>query len=132
MVLSTILFTGILVWVSALVQHLNTVFSKGPKFALGDRAQALTEDGFTGRAARTLRNNMESALMYVPVTLVALQLKVESNLITLAAIIYLGARVAFTLAYWLKINLLRTASWAIAMAAIATIALRTSQAFLHL
>src|ERR1700730_14543138 len=67
----SIVFAAALIWLSVLVQHLNNVKSKGTAFVMSDRSTPLDEGGFTGRATRTLRNNMESALMYAPVALVA-------------------------------------------------------------
>ena len=61
-----LLTAGALVFVSAAVQHLNTVGSKGLAFVFTDRASPLSREGFAGRAARTLQNNLESAAMVVP------------------------------------------------------------------
>lgn len=123
LVLSAILYSGVLVWISAAAQHLNTVYSRGPKFALGDRAQPLTDDGFTGRSARALRNNMESALMFVPLALVHLMSQQSEYWISLLALVYMGARTLFTAAYWFKINALRSFSWLIGMIAIGATAI---------
>lgn len=109
---------GALVTISAAVQHANTVWFKGPGFVLTDRAAPLPRDGFAGRAARALQNNMESAGMYVPVAL-ALALSGGLNQATsFAALTYLAARVVFTLSYWGKINMLRSAAWGVGMASI--------------
>jgi len=112
---------GALVAISALVQHLNTVGSKGVGFVFTDRATPLSRDGFAGRAARTLQNNLESAAMVTPPALVIAALGSETDVIVTTALIYLAARVGFTAAYWFGINKARSASWAIGMAAIATL-----------
>ncbi len=68
----SIVYAGILVWVSALAQHFNNLFVHGAKWVASDRSKLIPEDGFTGRSTRALRNNLESAAMYVPVALAAL------------------------------------------------------------
>lgn len=115
----SLLFTGTLVWLSALVQHLNTGMTRGPRFALSDRSQPLSDDGFSGRASRTLRNNMESGLMYVPVAAALILLHGQNDASALVAITYVIARGIFTIAYWFRINLLRTGAWLVGMVAIA-------------
>jgi len=107
----SIVFAGALIWLSALVQHINTGRTKGPAFALSDRSEALPDSGFTGRSARTLRNNIESALMYLPPMLIIILLGQQSALTSYLATAYIALRTAFTLAYWFRINLLRTAAW---------------------
>jgi uncharacterized MAPEG superfamily protein len=112
---------SVLVAVSALVQHFNTAFSKGPSFVLGDRSAPLSREGFAGRAARTLQNNLESTAMVGPTALVIAITGGESKISGLAALVYLGARVGFTLFYWLGVSPLRTLSWVIGMGAIAAL-----------
>lgn len=112
---------GALVFVSAAVQHLNTVGSKGVAFVFTDRATPLSREGFAGRAARTLQNNLESAAMVVPAAAALLVLGASNPLIEGAAAIYIAARVGFTLSYWTGVNALRSASWGVGMAMIAVL-----------
>ena len=116
-----LLATGALVFVSAAVQHLNTVSSKGLGFVFTDRATPLGRDGFVGRAARTVQNNLESAAMALP-ALVALSLAGVTDVITsTAAMLYVLARIGFTFSYWLGIHRLRSLFWGIGMAMIAVL-----------
>ena len=85
-------------------------------------SQSIPEDGFTGRSARALRNNLESAAMYVPIAVVALTLTEHSPLATWTATIYMIVRTTFTLGYWMKINALRSLSWLVGMICIAVLA----------
>lgn len=109
---------GLLVAISAIVQHLNTVLSKGAGFVLTDRSQPLAQYGFAGRAARTLQNNLESAAMVTPLALIIEMKGNGTQIAAAAAVVYLLARIGFTLSYWLGINALRSACWAVGLAAI--------------
>jgi uncharacterized MAPEG superfamily protein len=116
-----LLTAGALVFVSAAVQHLNTIGSKGLAFVFTDRAIPLSRDGFAGRAARTLQNNLESAGMVAPAAMVLLVLGVSSPIVAGAALIYAGARIGFTLAYWSGVNKARSFFWGLGMAMIAVL-----------
>ena len=116
-----LLTAGALVFVSAAVQHLNTIGSKGLAFVFTDRAAPLSRDGFAGRAARTLQNNLESAGMVVPAAMVLLVLGVSNPIVVGAALIYAAARVGFTLAYWAGVNKARSFFWGLGMAMIAVL-----------
>ena len=63
----SIVYAGALVWISALAQHVGNLTSHGMQWVAGDRSQAVADDGFPGRASRALRNNLESAAMWVPI-----------------------------------------------------------------
>lgn len=116
-----LLAAGALVFVSAAVQHLNTIGSKGLAFVFTDRATPLSRDGFAGRAARTLQNNLESAGMVLPPAVALMVLGVDSAVVTGAALIYAAARVGFTLSYWGGVNRPRSLFWGVGMAMIAVL-----------
>lgn len=116
-----LLAAGALVFISAAVQHLNTVGSKGLGFVFTDRSTPLSREGFAGRAARTVQNNLESAGMVFPAAVVLLVTGTHSALISGAALIYVGARMGFTLSYWTGVNKLRSFFWGVGMAMIAVL-----------
>ncbi|GGA45343.1 MAPEG family protein [Pelagibacterium lentulum] len=119
-----ILATGALVFLSAAVQHLNTITANGIAFAFTDRSTPLSREGFTGRAARVLQNNLESAAMFLPA---ALLLSTNGSTIpdhaNIAAGVYVIVRIAFTLAYWTGHNHLRSLFWGLGMASIMVVTL---------
>jgi uncharacterized MAPEG superfamily protein len=116
------------VWISAIGQHVGNLTNVGAKWVMSDRSQAISSDGFIGRSARTLRNNVESGAMYVPIAVMALFLHQSSSITVVIAGVYATARVIFTLCYWLKINSLRSLSWLVGMICIAVMAVLTLQA----
>lgn len=107
----SVLVAAALVWLSAVVQHLSNVFERGTQYVIGDRSVPPPIQGFFGRATRTLANNIESALMWVPPVVVMLLLHRTSWLSQLFAATYIGARVIFALSYWLKIPVVRSLAW---------------------
>ena len=96
-------FAALLVWASALVQHLSNTVLRGSGYVLSDRSDAPEMSGFFGRATRTLSNNMESALMYIPPTLLVIVLGKEGAASHYCAYVYIIARSIYSVSYWLKI-----------------------------
>jgi uncharacterized MAPEG superfamily protein len=115
----SIIIAGALVWLSAIAQHFGNLSGIGAKWVMSDRSQAVRDDGFVGRSARTLRNNLESGAMYVPSALTVFVLHQSSSVIAVTAAVYAAARAIFTLCYWLKINSLRSLSWLVGMICVA-------------
>jgi uncharacterized MAPEG superfamily protein len=115
----SIVWAGALVWISALAQHIGNLTAHGVQWVAGDRSQSVPDDGFSGRAARALRNNLESAVMWVPAAFVAIFNGQTSTLLTWVPVIYIVVRTTFTLGYWLRINPMRSLSWLIGMFCIA-------------
>lgn len=113
---------SLLVAASAVVQHLNTVLTKGPGFVLTDRSTALPSEGFSGRTARTLQNNLESLAMSAPIALALSIMQLDTPLMVAAGLIYIAARTGFTLSYWIGASFFRSLFWAVGMAAIGVMA----------
>lgn len=111
----SVVFAGLLVWFAALVQHFSNMFARGAQYAMSDRSVSPLMDGFFGRATRTLSNNIESALMWVPPIVVILLLHRTSWISQLSAFTYIAARVVFVVSYWFKIPLVRSLAWFVGM-----------------
>ena len=107
----SVIVAAVLVWLSALIQHLSNVSERGSQYVMSDRSAPPPLQGFFGRATRTLSNNIESALMWVPPMVVILLLHRTSWLSQLFAVVYIGARITFAVCYWLKIPVLRSLAW---------------------
>src|SRR5712691_13411854 len=107
----SVVFAAVLVWLSAVVQNLSNASERGAKYVMSDRSVPAPLHGFFGRATRTLANNIESALMWVPPVVVILMLHRTTWITQLSAEVYIGARVVFVLSYWLKIPVVRSLAW---------------------
>jgi uncharacterized MAPEG superfamily protein len=89
----SVVFAAVLVWLSALVQNVSNTSERRSKYVRSDRSVPAPQQGFFGRATRTLANNIESALMWVPPVVVILMLHRTSWISQLCAEAYIGARV---------------------------------------
>lgn len=127
-----LLTAGALVFVSAGVQHFNTIGSRGLGFVFTDRTTPLSREGFAGRAARTLQNNLESAGMVVPSLVLLLMLGVNNTVVATAAGTYAAVRIGFTFSYWIGIHKLRSFFWGVGMAMIAILTVSAAMAVLTL
>ena len=107
----SVIVAAVLVWLSAVVQQLSNVSARGPQYVVSDRSVSPPLQGFFGRATRTLANNIESALMWVPPMIVILMLHRTTWLSQLFAAAYICARIIFALSYWLKIPVVRSLAW---------------------
>jgi uncharacterized MAPEG superfamily protein len=119
----SVIVAAILVWLSALVQQLSNVSERGPQYVMSDRSVSAPSQGFFGRATRTLANNIESALMWVPPVVVILILHRTTWLSQLFAAAYISARIIFALSYWLKIPVVRSLAWLAGMICCAAVTL---------
>ncbi|HEV7344704.1 MAG TPA: MAPEG family protein [Devosia sp.] len=119
-----LLTAGSLVFASAAVQHLNTVKSRGLTFVMTDRSTPLGRDGFAGRAARALQNNLESAGMVIPAATILTVAGAQDPLTAGATLAYAAARVGFTLSYWSGINKARSLFWGLGMVMIVVLTLQ--------
>lgn len=108
---ASIVFAALLVWLAALVQHFSNLTARGPQYAMSDRSVPPALEGFFGRATRTLSNNIESALMWVPPAIVIVVLHRESSATQMVAGSYIAARTVFVLSYWFKIPVIRSLAW---------------------
>jgi uncharacterized MAPEG superfamily protein len=113
--MTSMVFAAVLVWLSALVQNLSNASERGAKYVMSDRSVSPPLQGFFGRATRTLANNIESALMWVPPMVVILILHRTTWISQLSAEAYIGARVVFALSYWLNIPVVRSLAWLVGM-----------------
>lgn len=111
----SVVFAAVLVWLSALVQHVSNVLARGSQYVISDRSVPPSLEGFFGRATRTLTNNIESALMWMPAAILILILHHTSSISRLVAETYIGTRIVFVLAYWLKIPVVRSVAWLVGM-----------------
>lgn len=118
----SVVFAGLMVWLSAMVQHFSNVSARGTQYAVSDRLASPSLEGFFGRATRTLANNIELVLMWVPPVQVILLLHRTSWASQLSAVTYVGGRTVFALSYWFKIPVARSLAWFVGMICCAVVA----------
>lgn len=72
---------------------------QGLKWGLGGRDAPMERPDIQGRADRTVRNHIESMLMFVPLAMMAHILGLDGKLITWGAWLYIIGRIGFAPAY---------------------------------
>ena len=92
------------------MQGADTVLNAG-KWGLGARDEAREGSVFTGRARRTVQNQVEAMATFAPLVLVAHMLGISDTLTVWGAGLFLGARVFFVPLYLLGVPFLRTLVW---------------------
>ena len=112
MVLPKILLVSGVFHLTLLFAHgLYIAFVHGVAWGTGRRDEAVETSATGKRFERTIINNVESMVAFVPVSLVALTLSPENQVVVVAGHVYLGARLLFCAAYLRNIPYIRTLFW---------------------
>lgn len=107
-----------------LAQPLVLAQAKGMAYVTGNRTEPVGADvPVTGRLTRTVRNSMEAAILFVPLALATEVLGISNTLTQWGAIVFVAARVVYSLLYPLGIVGLRSLAWNAGFAALAAMAL---------
>lgn len=107
-----------------LAQPLVLARAKGVAYVTGNRADPAEADvPVSGRLTRTVRNSMEAAILFVPLVLATEVLGISNTLTQWGAIVFVAARVVYSLLYPLGIVGLRSLVWNAGFAALAAMAL---------
>ncbi|MEM9739160.1 MAG: MAPEG family protein [Pseudomonadota bacterium] len=77
-----------------------------------------------GRGKRASANMLENMMLFVPLTIVAVETGRMTPMAEFGAGLFLGARIIYAPAYWFGIPLLRPAAWFAGMVGIILIALQ--------
>ena len=81
------------------------------------RAQQQRLEGFGARANAAHYNCFEALACFAPAVLAVLAVDAVNEMAILCAWIFVAARVAYVVCYWLNQHVIRSISWTIAMAA---------------
>ena len=80
-------------------------------WGLGARDEERERSAVSARAVRTVRNQIEAMMAFVPLVLVAQHVGISNQLTIWGAGLFLGARVLFVPLYLLGVPYLRTLVW---------------------
>ncbi len=92
------------------LQGADTVLN-APAWGLGARDGPREGSVFTGRARRTVANQIEALAVFAPLVLIAHVLEISNTMTIWGAGLFLGARIFYVPAYLLGIPYLRTLIW---------------------
>lgn len=97
-----------LLFAAIMAQSVAGLIAYGPIKQAGPRDGPREPTVFLGRTTRTVQNQVESLVLFVPVALLGTVLGAQSGASALGAMLYLGARAVYLPAYWLGIPFIRT------------------------
>ena len=115
--LLTLLATALLLLALALISGTLYGAQIGNPALMGNREGVAPASGVAGRAQRAHHNLLENALPFAIVVLTAHVLGVSTTITQIAALTFLGARLAHALAYIAGVEKLRTLAWFVGLSA---------------
>ena len=107
-----------------MAQPLVLAQTKGMAYVTGNRADPVdAEAPVAGRLSRTVRNSIEAAVLFVPLVLATEVMGTSNALTQWGAVVFVAARVAYSLLYPLGVVCLRSLALNVGFAAMLAIAL---------
>lgn len=120
-----LVIAGLLQLTLLLMHGLHIAFAHGVLWGTGRRATAANRTDLDRRYERTIANNSESMIAFLPVFVAAMMIGPLPDAALIAATIYLAARLAFAAIYLLNVPYIRTAIWFVSVVCIIIIAATT-------
>lgn len=93
-------------------------FAHGLHWGLGRRSEAISKTDLDRRIERSIANNIESLVAFLPVCGAALYLNAEGPIYEATALAYVVARLGFSATYLANIPYVRTVFWFLGQGAI--------------
>ncbi len=118
---SALLLTGIFHALLLFAHGTHIALTHGIAWGTGRRDQAVVTSDLDRRFARTIMNNVESMVAFVPLAAAAGILGMDSEMLRAAALTYVVARMVFAAVYLANIPYLRTAIWFVGQGAIVAV-----------
>ena len=115
--LTMVVYAAVLLFIMIGVQGGVGLLNNGLTWGGGARDQAAKPNVLHGRATRAVRNHIEALSMFVPIVLVLNAAGISNEATVLWTKVFIGARVAYAVLYWLGTPWARTIVWAIGLVA---------------
>ena len=115
--LTMVVYTTILLFIMIGFQGGVGLLNNGLKWGGGARDVAAKPSVLHGRATRAVRNHIEALCMFVPIVLVLNAAGISNEATVLWTKVFVGARVAYAVFYWLGLPWVRTLVWALGLVA---------------
>ena len=115
--LTIVVYAAILLFIMIGVQGGVGLLQNGLVWGGSARDVAAKDTLLHGRATRAVRNQIEALAMFVPVVLALSVAGISNEATILWTKIFVGARVAYALLYWLGTPWARTLVWGIGLLA---------------
>ena len=128
--LQATVWTSLILFALLLFQGALVPVVQGFGWGLGSRDAPRDATVLQGRAARTVANQMEGMMLFVPLVLVAHLAGISTGLTVWGAALYLGGRVLFAPLYLFGVPVLRSAAWGVSVTGIVLIAYELGMAII--
>ena len=106
---------GLLISLVVLGQVPFLVSHHGLGSTLGSREGMAKSSGFAGRIERSISNSITSLTLFAPVALLIALTDQSSTYSAFLCLVYLGARIVYSLCYWLSLTPWRSICWSISV-----------------
>ncbi|MEL6781834.1 MAG: MAPEG family protein [Pseudomonadota bacterium] len=104
-------------------QGLLVPLNQGIAWGLGARDEGKDVSALQGRAARCVANQIENMAVFVPLVLIAHLAGLQTAMVEFGAALFVAARLAFFVFYWLGVPVLRSLAWLVGVIAMMLIAI---------
>ncbi|HBS41980.1 MAG TPA: hypothetical protein DEA26_04820 [Oceanospirillales bacterium] len=122
--LTALLFFSVMTLFMILMQAIIAMNDYGLPYVLGNRdTPPGSESLLVNRLERAIRNNIESAIIFAPLILIAAITHISNMAIQWGAIVFVGSRLAYAFLYAFGISGVRTLIWNIGILALGMIAI---------
>ena len=109
---------SLMLFAVTLMQGALVPLTQGFGWGLGSRDEPIERTAVQGRFARTVQNQIEAMLIYVPLMALVLVLERESGTTAIAAWLMIGSRLAFIAFYLWGVFGLRSVAYGVSLIAI--------------
>lgn len=116
--LTMVVYAAIILFIMLGVQAGVGLLNNGLKWGSSPRDTPAKDNILHGRATRAVKNHIEALCMFVPVVLVLNAAGISNEATILWTKVFVGARVAYAVLYWLGTPLARTLVWFMGLVAI--------------
>jgi len=110
-ILCAVTWSVVILFVMISVQATSGILNNGMGWGFGSRDSSKDDTVLQARAKRTVANQIESMMLFVPLALVAHLKGVDSPMLMQGAWIYIIARAIYPLTYWTGMPYIRTLVW---------------------
>lgn len=105
----------LLLMIVTIFQGAQTPLTQGLQWGLGSRDEPLEQSALQGRFSRTVQNQVEAMLMYVPLMALVVGLDLTNEWTAIAAWLVIVGRITFVPLYLLGVFALRSVAYSISM-----------------
>jgi len=110
-ILCAVIWSVVILFIVISVQASAGILNNGLGWGFGARDTSKDDTVLQSRAKRTVANQIESMMLFVPLALVAHMKGIDDPMLMKGAWVYIIARAVYPLTYWTGMPYIRTLVW---------------------